>query len=64
MIVHSGMTPSYIELLLKMHDYLDHIIGKIIMLVNDSQKVLSIEQAFKLTDMTYKALEDTLSNKS
>ncbi|ELV8746563.1 hypothetical protein QNF06_004087 [Vibrio vulnificus] len=64
MIVHSGMTPSYIELLIEnVHDYLDHIIVKIIALVNDSQKVLSIEQAFKLTDMTYKALEDTLSDK-
>ncbi|MBP2701898.1 HEPN domain-containing protein [Photobacterium lucens] len=64
MIVHSGMTPSYIELLIEnVHDYLDHIIEKIITLVNDSQKVLSIEQAFKLTDMTYKALEDTLSDK-
>ncbi|EGQ8287246.1 hypothetical protein [Vibrio parahaemolyticus] len=64
MIVHSGMTPSYIELLIEnVHDYLDHIIVKIITLVNDSQKVLSIEQAFKLTDMTYKALEDTLAEK-
>lgn len=64
MIVHSGKTPSYIELLIEnVHDYLDHIINKIIMLVNDSQKVLSIEQAFKLTDMTYKSLEDTLSDK-
>lgn len=64
MIVHSGMTPSYIELLIEnVHDYLDHIISKIIMLVNESQKVVSIDQAFKLTDMTYRALEDTLSDK-
>lgn len=64
MIVHSGMTPSYIELLIEnVHDYLDNIIRRIIDLVTDSQKILSIEQAFKLTDMTYKALEDTLSDK-
>ncbi|EGQ8027847.1 hypothetical protein ACWOKN_003951 [Vibrio vulnificus] len=65
MIVHSGTTPSYIELLIEnIHDYLDQIIQKIIALVTDSQKILSIEQAFKLTDMMYKALEDTLSDKS
>jgi len=64
MIVHSGMTPSYIELLIEnVHDYLDHIIEKIIILVNDSRKILSIEQAFKLTDMTYKSLKDTLTDK-
>lgn len=64
MIVHCGITPSYINLLIEnIHDYLDHIIQKIISLVSDSQKILSIEQAFKLTDMTYKYLEDALSQK-
>lgn len=64
MIVHCGITPSYINLLIEnIHDYLDHIIRKIISLVSDSQKILSIEQAFKLTDMTYKSLEDALSQK-
>lgn len=64
MIVHSGITPSYIELLIEnVHDYLDHIIQKIISLVTESQKIQSIEQAFKLTDMTYKAMEDILTDK-
>ncbi|MCL1041604.1 hypothetical protein L2712_08135 [Shewanella marisflavi] len=64
MIVHSGTTPTYIESLIEnIHDYLDHIIQKIINLVCDSHKVLNIDQAFKLTDMTYKSLEETLSQK-
>ena len=63
MIVHSGITPSYIELLIEnIHDYLDHIIGKVISLVTNSQQVITIEQAFKLTSMSYRTLEDTLSD--
>ncbi|MDH1842576.1 hypothetical protein ACK3Z6_17120 [Aeromonas caviae] len=64
MIVHSGTTPSYIEMLIEnIHSYLDHVIREIIDLVSDSQKILSIEQAFTLTKMTYKSLGDTLSKK-
>lgn len=64
MIVHSGTTPSYIEMLIEnIHNYLDHVIRKIIDLASDSQKILSIEQAFILTKMTYKSLGDTLSKK-
>lgn len=64
MIVHSGTTPSYIEMLIEnIHNYLDHVIRKIIDLASDAQKILSIEQAFVLTKMTYKSLGDTLSKK-
>lgn len=64
MIVHSGTTPTYIEMLIEnIHDYLDHVIQRIIELVSDSQKILSIDQAFKLTEMTYKSLENTLTKK-
>jgi len=65
MIVHSGTTPSYIEMLIEnVHDYLDHVIQQIIKLVSDSQKIISIDQAFKLTQMSNKSLEDNLAEKN
>jgi hypothetical protein len=64
LIVHSGTTPSYTEMLIEnTHDYLDTVINQIIKLASESKKITTIEQAFKYVDMKYSAFEDELSAK-
>ena len=48
LIVHCGITPSYIEVLIEnIHDYLDTVMNRIIQLAAESKKITSIEQSFK-----------------
>ena len=45
LIVHSGITPDYVEILItNLHDYLDIIFQTLIMLVIEPNKIDSIEQ--------------------
>lgn len=64
LIVHSGLTPSYTEVLIEnLHDYLDTITHRIIDLAIKPKKIVSIGEAFKLTSMTYEQLGKKLKDK-
>lgn len=64
LIVHSGNTPSYTEILIEnIHGYLDKVMNNIIQLASKSRKATSIEQAFKYVELTYAELEKILSTK-
>lgn len=51
-IVHAGVTPSYIDVLIKnLHDYIDITTNTIIGLASDGDKVNTIDQAFEYVAM-------------
>ncbi len=54
-IVHAGHTPFYIDVLIKnTHDYLDVVVNSISLLASDGDKINTVEQAFKYSDIKYK----------
>jgi len=54
LIVHSGKTPSYTDILIEnIHDYLDIIMATIIKLASQKKEVVSIEQSFKYMKLLY-----------
>lgn len=64
LIVHSGITPDYVEILItNLHDYLDIIFQTLIMLVIEPNKIDSIEQGFKYTQLSYSEFIKSLSKK-
>gem|GEM_PF-454094 len=64
LIVHSGNTPSYTEMLIEnIHDYLDAVMNRIIQLGSKTGKIISIEQAFKYTTIMNSMMIQTLSVK-
>lgn len=53
-IVHAGITPDYIEILINnIHDYVDTVINSIIKLASDGNKINSTNQAFIFSDIKY-----------
>lgn len=66
LIVHSGITPSYVDILItNLHDYLDIIFGMLILLATHPNKIVTIEQGFKYKKLSYlnfiKELKDSES---
>jgi len=53
-IVHAGHTPLYIDVLIKnVHDYLDVVINGISYLASIGEKINTVDQAFKYTEIKY-----------
>lgn len=64
LIVHSGKTPSYTEILIEnTHDYLDIIMGVLMKLAVRPKQISSIEQGFMYVDLSYQSLMKWLSTK-
>ncbi|WP_319581983.1 hypothetical protein [uncultured Pseudodesulfovibrio sp.] len=64
MIVHSGKTPSFTNILIEnTHDYLDTIMKTTIKLSTHNKKIRSIQQAFMYANIQYSALIKWLSKK-
>lgn len=64
LIVHSGKTPSYTEILIEnTHDYLDIIMGGLMKLAVRPKQISSIEQGFKYIDLSYQSLMKWLAAK-
>lgn len=64
MIVHSGKTPSFTNILIEnTHDYLDTIMKTTIKLSTHNKKISSIQQAFMYSNIQYSALIKWLSKK-
>jgi hypothetical protein len=62
LIVHAGHTPTYIDVLIKnLHDYLDVVTNGIVRLASKGEKINTVDQAFKYSEIKYqeytKALE-------
>lgn len=65
LIVHSGKTPSYTDILIEnTHDYLDVVMGGLMKLATSPKAISSIEQGFKYTELSYASLLKWLSDKS
>lgn len=65
MIVHSGKTPSFTNILIEnTHDYLDIIMKTTITLSTNNKKVSTIQQAFLYANIQYSALTKWLSKKN
>jgi hypothetical protein len=55
-IVHSGKTPPFTKQLIEhTHDYLDAVLYRLVRLASSPQKVKSVSQGFKYTDLQYKS---------
>lgn len=64
LIVHSGKTPSYTEILIEnTHDYLDIIMGTLMKLAVRPKQIESIEQGFMHVNLTYLTTMKWLANK-
>jgi len=64
LIVHSGQTSPFINILIEnIHDYLDIATGQIVKLASDGDKINSLEQAFKLTELNYNQFKKSLKDK-
>ncbi|MEW8291524.1 MAG: hypothetical protein AB2672_13430 [Candidatus Thiodiazotropha endolucinida] len=64
LIVHSGKTPSYTNILIEnAHDYLDIVMGSLMKLATKPKEIMSIEQGFKYADLSYRSIYKSLSKK-
>lgn len=64
MIVHDGKTPSYTEILIEnIHDYLDTILSSLMSLGSKDHILNSIDEGFKMADLTYSSYYKRLSAK-
>jgi hypothetical protein len=64
LIVHSGKTPSYTEILIEnIHDYLDSIMSAIIRLATKPKTISSVEQGFKYIELSYTSYLKELGEK-
>ncbi len=64
MIVHDGKTPSYTEILIEnIHDYLDTILSSLMSLGSKDHILNSIDEGFKMADLTYSSYYKRLNEK-
>lgn len=64
MIVHDGVTPSYVEILIEnTHDYLDSIFSSLMKLASQEYVLNSIDQGFKMVEISYASYLKPLSEK-
>lgn len=64
MIVHDGKTPSYTEILIEnIHDYLDTILSSLMSLGSKDHTLNSIDEGFKMADLTYSSYYKRLNVK-
>lgn len=64
MIVHDGITPSYTEILIEnTHDYLDTILTSLMSLASQEHVINSIDQGFKMTELSYLSYYKWLNQK-
>src|SRR5690606_25939390 len=65
LIVHSGKTPSYTEILIEnTHHYLDIVMGVLMNLAVQPKHISSIEQGFVHVNLNYSAMMKWLENKN
>lgn len=65
LIVHSGKTPSYTQILIEnTHDYLDIVMGVLMKLAVHPKHISSIEQGFMHVNLTYTAMQKWLADKN
>jgi hypothetical protein len=64
MIVHDGVTPSYAEILIEnIHDYLDSIFSTLMSLASEKNVLNTVDQGFKMVEISYGAYFDRLVKK-
>ena len=64
MIVHDGRTPSYTEILIEnTHDYLDTILSSLMSLGSKDHILNSIDQGFKMAELSYLSYYKRLNEK-
>jgi hypothetical protein len=65
MIVHSGKSPRYINILVEnTHDYIDQVTSEIIAMTTSNFKINYLEQAFELGKILYSELKKQIKNSS
>ena len=65
MIVHSGKTPKYINILVEnTHDYIDQVIEEIIDMSTSNYRIYTLEQAFEFGKILNMRLEAKIKNSS
>lgn len=63
-IVHSGETPSYTQLLIEhAHDYLDAVLSSLVQLASKPEAIYSVGQGFKYAELKYTTYYKNLSEK-
>lgn len=64
MIVHDGITPSYVDILIEnTHDYLDTILSGLMVLASRENTLNTIDQGFKMVEMNYRSYYKSLNKK-
>ncbi|WP_219013314.1 HEPN domain-containing protein [Shewanella algae] len=64
MIVHDGVTPSYVEILIEnTHDYLDSIFSSLMTLASQEYVLNSIDQGFKMVEISFSSYLKSLNKK-
>ncbi|HKM44652.1 MAG TPA: hypothetical protein VJY12_04255 [Dysgonamonadaceae bacterium] len=64
MIVHDGVTPSYVEILIEnTHDYLDSIFSSLMALASQEYILNSIDQGFKMVEISFDSYLKALNEK-
>ncbi|MBF1802358.1 hypothetical protein [Alloalcanivorax profundimaris] len=65
MMVHEGITPTYIDVLIEhAHDYLDCVMNGVMRLASKANTLNAIDQAFKMAEINYKSYRDGLRVKN
>lgn len=63
LIVHTGNTPPYVDILIKnLHDYLDIVISTIVFQASDGEKINSIDQVFSFAHLKYQEYRNLLKS--
>jgi len=59
MIIHSGRTPKYLNILIEnTHDYIDQILSEIIDMTTSNFRILNLDQAFEFGHILFKEIEN------
>jgi hypothetical protein len=62
-IVHTGVTPSYTDILIEnLHDYLDVIMSTLVNIASEGIQINTLEQGFKYVELQYQSYYDTLKS--
>ena len=59
MIIHSGRTPKYLNILIEnTHDYIDQVLSEIIDMTTSNFRILNLDQAFEFGHILFKEIEN------